>query len=121
MVAWTPRSSPKPFRKRSVTRSSSFTDPDSIGSVDARAVRPAASSAVAPCWNVPKANSLHLANSLDQLGGRRIALRFCVDCRHRGFEWFAVEVGHDRDAGRFRPLARLVLEVFPFLAHELAG
>jgi len=39
MVAWTPRNSPKPFRKRSVTRSSSSTDPDSIGSVDARVVR----------------------------------------------------------------------------------
>ena len=38
MVAWTPRNSPKPFRKRSVTRSSSSTDPDSIGSVDARVV-----------------------------------------------------------------------------------
>ena len=38
---WSParvRSSPKPLRKRSVTRSSSSTDPDRIGSVEARVV-----------------------------------------------------------------------------------
>ena len=38
MVACTARSSPKPLRNLSVTRSSSATDPDSIGSVDARVV-----------------------------------------------------------------------------------
>ena len=36
MVACTLRSSPKPLRKRSVARSSSSTDPASIGSVEAR-------------------------------------------------------------------------------------
>ena len=38
MVAWTARNSPKPSRKRTVTRSNSSTEPDSIGSVEARVV-----------------------------------------------------------------------------------
>ena len=54
MVAWTPRNSPKPLKKRSVTRSSSFTDPDSVGSIEAR---------VASVPSTASRNSIISANS----------------------------------------------------------
>src|SRR3954470_16203791 len=223
MVAWTARSSPNPLRKRSVTRSSSSTEPDSIGSVDARVVkvpstasrnsrisanssglgwlmylwirfcsrpvslsssarilsdsrtcrtsshaepricaplqimpasttttsefspaidrirqrigtertrptmptrprvaRLAGRSAVSSCRAVTRANSLYLANSRDQCRRSRTELRLCIDSGHRGLECLAVEVADDGDAGRFRLAARLLLEVFPFFAHEPA-
>src|ERR1700704_7209045 len=86
-----------------------------------RAARLARRSVVSSCRGVTKANSLHVANSFDQLGSRRIALGFCVDVRHGGFERLAVDIGHDSHAGGFRLPARTLLEVLPFRAHEQVG
>ena len=51
----------------------------------------------------------------------RIALRLVVERHHRFLERPAVEIFHDGDTGGLRARPRLVLEVAPFLAHELAG
>src|SRR5438270_7569774 len=83
-----------------------------------RAARLAGRSVASSCRIVAKANSLHLTNSFDQSGRRRIALRFCIDARHRVLERFAVEIGHDGYAGSFRAPPRTLLEVFPCFAHE---
>src|SRR6202140_164659 len=86
-----------------------------------RAARLAGRSAISSCRGVPKASSLHLANSFDQFNGRGIALRLGVDSRHRGFERLSVEIGSDRYACGFRLPARPLLEILPLLAHELTG
>src|SRR5260370_29332716 len=85
------------------------------------AARLAGRCAISSRRGVPKTSSLHLANSFDQFHGRGIALRLGVDSRHRGFERLAVEIGHDRYARGFCLPARALLEIFPLLAHELAG
>src|SRR6185295_12323508 len=86
-----------------------------------RAARPARGSVVSSCRAVTKVSLLHFTDSFDQLGSRRIALRFCVDVRHGGFERLAVDIGHDDHACGFRLPARTLLKVFPFRAHEQVG
>src|ERR1700710_2896930 len=71
-----------------------------------RAARLAGRSVVSSCLGVAKTNSLYLTNSFDQSGGRRIALGFSVNSRHRGLERLAIEIGHDGYAGGFRLPAR---------------
>src|SRR3954447_10870992 len=73
------------------------------------------------CRAVTSANSLYLADSRDQRRSSRIALGLCVDSGHGGLESLAIEIAHDGDALRLCPPARLLLEFFPFLAHEAAG
>src|SRR4030088_3027230 len=86
-----------------------------------RAARLAGRSVASSRRIVAKANSLHVANSFDKSGSRRIALRLCIDARHGGLERFAIEIGHDGYAGGFRAPARTLLEVFPSFAHEKIG
>ena len=45
-------------------------------------------------------------------------MSFCIDAGHRVLERLAVEISHDGHAGGLRLLARLLFEVFPFIAHE---
>src|ERR1700728_1871953 len=84
-----------------------------------RAVRLAGNSVV-PRWLAVSFNSVDLANSFDQRRRLRIAPDPGINTGHRRFERLAVEVAHDRPARRFRPPARLLLEIFPSLAHEVA-
>src|SRR5713226_4003749 len=85
------------------------------------AARLAGRSAASICPGAAKTSSLHLANAFDQLRGRGVALRLFVNRGHRGLERLAVKVLDDDHAGTLRLLARLFLQILPFLAHEMAG
>src|SRR3981189_1576212 len=84
-----------------------------------RAARPAGRSTDPSCCGLP-ANSLHLANSFDQLRQGGILPRLGVDAGHCCLERLAVDIRNNPDAGGFRLLARALLEIAPLLAHEAA-
>src|SRR3954453_19833539 len=84
-----------------------------------RAAKPAGRSTV-PSWFRAPSNSLHLANSFDQLPDRGVALRLGIEPGHRRLERLAVEIRHDPDACGLRLLARAFLEIPPLFAHEAA-
>src|SRR5580698_3015024 len=84
-----------------------------------RAARLARDSVV-PRWLVVSFNSVDLANSFDQRRRLRITPGFGINAGHCRFKRLTVEVAHDRHARRFRPPARLLLEIFPSFAHEVA-
>ena len=120
-AAHRPRPTPAPGRRSRSARPAPRRPPNSAprstgcasGSAPRAPARPAAngraprSSPAVPqssrAGGLPSRNSVDLANSFDQRGCGRIAPCLGVNSVHRRFERLAVEVAHDRHAGRLAP------------------
>ena len=83
-----------------------------------RAGRPSASSLCPGAAKKPHSTLRMRSISAAAAGSRR---GLGVDRRHRVLERLAVDIPDDGDAGGLRLALRLLLEVAPFLAHEIAG